>query len=86
MTKKDIIDAYVRIRTIDNTIPDDVLDYMKDAALFRLEMDDADAKAKEFLAYCIEQFPERETQLKLAYYRDMKRKMKINRDQYENRS
>lgn len=33
MTEKMIIDAYCRIRTIDNTIPDDVLDFMKDAAL-----------------------------------------------------
>lgn len=28
-----IIDAYCRIRMIDQTIPDDVLDFMKDAAL-----------------------------------------------------
>lgn len=33
MTKKMIIDAYCRIRTIDNTIPDDVLDFIKDAAI-----------------------------------------------------
>lgn len=31
-----IIDAYCRIRTIDNTIPDDVLDFMKDAAIEKL--------------------------------------------------
>lgn len=37
MTKKDIIDAYVKIRTIDTTIPDEVLDFMKDAALEALE-------------------------------------------------
>lgn len=33
MKHKDIIDAYVRIRTIDHTIPDDVLDFMKDSAI-----------------------------------------------------
>jgi hypothetical protein len=37
MDKKSIIDAYCRIRTIDNTIPDDVLDFMKDSALAALE-------------------------------------------------
>lgn len=31
-----IIDAYCRIRTIDQTIPDDVLDFMKDAAIEKL--------------------------------------------------
>jgi hypothetical protein len=36
MTEKMIIDAYCRIRTIDNTIPDDVLDFMKDAAIEKL--------------------------------------------------
>ena len=37
MTKKDIIDAYCRIRTIDQTIPDDVLDFMKTSAISKLE-------------------------------------------------
>jgi hypothetical protein len=37
MDKKSIIDAYCRIRTIDQTIPYDVLDFMKDAALAALE-------------------------------------------------
>lgn len=32
-----IIDAYCRMRTIDNTIPDDVLDFMKNAAIEKLE-------------------------------------------------
>lgn len=36
MTNKMIIDAYCRIRVIDNTIPDDVLDFMKEAALEKL--------------------------------------------------
>lgn len=37
MNQKMIIDAYCRMRTIDNTIPDDVLDFMKEAALEKLE-------------------------------------------------
>lgn len=37
MKKEDIINAYCRIRTIDHTIPDDVLDFMKDAAIEKLE-------------------------------------------------
>ena len=36
MTEKMIIDAYCRIRTIDQTTPDDVLDFMKDAAIEKL--------------------------------------------------
>lgn len=37
MDKKSIIDAWARIRTIDQTIPDDVLDFMKDAAIEKLQ-------------------------------------------------
>lgn len=37
MKTKDIINAYTRIRTIDHTIPDDVLDFMKNAAIAALE-------------------------------------------------
>jgi hypothetical protein len=37
MKKEDIIKAYCKIRTIDNTIPDEVLDFMKVSALNRLE-------------------------------------------------
>ncbi len=37
MTEKMIIDAYCKIRTIDNTIPDDVIDFMKDAAIEKLK-------------------------------------------------
>lgn len=33
MKTEDIIKAYVKIRTIDQTIPDDVLDFMKKAAI-----------------------------------------------------
>jgi hypothetical protein len=36
MTEKMIIDAYCRVRTIDNTIPDEVLDFMKDASIEKL--------------------------------------------------
>ena len=36
MTEKMIRDAYVRMRTIDNTIPDDVLDFMKDVAIEKI--------------------------------------------------
>lgn len=45
MTKKDIIDAYTNIRTIDNTIPDDVLDFMKNAAIEKLESEPKRTKA-----------------------------------------
>lgn len=38
MNKEDIIKAYTRIRTIDNTIPDDVLDFMKESALKQLSL------------------------------------------------
>lgn len=41
MTKSDIINAYCRIRTIDNTIPDDVLDFMKEAAIEKLNKDNS---------------------------------------------
>lgn len=36
MKRKDIVDAWARIRQIDQTIPDEVLDLMKDAAIERL--------------------------------------------------
>ena len=37
MTEEDIRIVYVRIRQIDNTIPDEVLDFMKDCAIERLK-------------------------------------------------
>ncbi len=49
MKVKDIIDAYVRIRTIDNTIPDEVLDYMRKASLEKLYNDDKESVDKEIL-------------------------------------
>jgi len=36
MKEDEIRNAYVRIRTIDQTIPDDVLDFMKDASISAL--------------------------------------------------
>lgn len=38
MKVADIINAYVKIKTTNNTIPDDVLDFMKDCAIVALEM------------------------------------------------
>jgi hypothetical protein len=50
MNEKQIIDAYVRIRTIDNTIPDDVLDFMKNAAIERLRgLENPLVKKMEFM-------------------------------------
>ena len=43
MKKEDIINAYVRIRKIDNTIPDEVLNFMKDCAIKTIE-DDSEYK------------------------------------------
>ena len=37
MTEKMIRDAYCKIRTIDQTIPDDVLDFMRDASIEKLK-------------------------------------------------
>lgn len=39
VNKNNIINAYCRIRTIDQTIPDDVLDFMKYASLEKLNED-----------------------------------------------
>lgn len=36
MEAKDIVNAWARIRKNDNTIPDEVLDFMKDAAIEKL--------------------------------------------------
>lgn len=37
MSKKDIIDAYCKIRTIDQTISDEVLNFMKVSAIEKLD-------------------------------------------------
>jgi len=37
MTISDIKKAYIRMREIDSTIPDDVLDFMKDCAIEKLD-------------------------------------------------
>ena len=34
--EKSIREAYGRMRTVDNTIPDDILDFMKEAAIEKL--------------------------------------------------
>lgn len=47
MTEKMIIDAYCRIRTIDNTIPDDVLDFIKDAAIEKLRKYDVVGESEQ---------------------------------------
>ena len=38
MTELDIIHAYCKIRNIDNTIPDDVLEFMKNASIKQLRI------------------------------------------------
>ena len=50
MKVKDIVDAYIRIRQIDNTIPDEVLDFMYKAALSKCcEENNADSELVAFL-------------------------------------
>lgn len=36
MKEKDIMDAYIKIRRMDNTIPDEVLEFMKDCAIEKI--------------------------------------------------
>jgi hypothetical protein len=57
MKKEDIIDAYCKIRTIDQTIPDDVLDFMKNAAIEALE---EDTSKKHVVTQKIYTYPDRE--------------------------
>ncbi len=53
MNKNAIIEAYCRMRTIDQTIPDEVLDFMKQAALEKLEEIDRPVKPNlSFMVYC----------------------------------
>jgi len=57
MKPKDIVDAWAHIRKIDQTIPDDVLDFMKDAALAAIKTPPRDPQPlvkimKEALTYC----------------------------------
>ncbi len=47
MKREDIINAYLKIRTIDNTIPDEVLDFMKNSAIEKLEEIEAERIAEE---------------------------------------
>lgn len=51
MNKEDIIKAYTRIRTIDNTIPDDVLDFMKESALKQLSLCSVSQQRELLLSY-----------------------------------
>jgi hypothetical protein len=48
MKEEDIIKAYCKIRTIDHTIPDDVLDFMKQASIEKLrQISDIDSLLSE---------------------------------------
>lgn len=40
MKRSDIVHAWAKIREIDNTIPDEVLDFMKDSAISALEKEE----------------------------------------------
>lgn len=46
--KQQIIDAYCGIRTIDQTIPDEVLDFMKNAAIEKLNSSSIDIESYFF--------------------------------------
>lgn len=68
MTEKMIRDAYCKIRTIDHTIPDDVLDFMKDAAIEKLNsLKDFTTSDETFKTIMLDgAIPEK------LWYRDMK--------------
>jgi len=44
MEKTDIINAYLEIRKTNNTIPDEVLDFMKDCAIQKLSLPEQEEK------------------------------------------
>lgn len=78
MNKKAIIDAYVRIRTIDNTIPDDVLDFMKDASLAILDgVGSACSSIDKLLSRIVN------TTHLIMKYTDQLNTMKANRSRWE---
>lgn len=56
MKREDIIRAWVRIREVDDTIPDEVIDFMKDSALRQI---DSERYAEENEAKAIEIFKEK---------------------------
>lgn len=56
MKKSDIIDAYCRIRKIDQTIPDEVLDFMKESALERLDKLEEEEEKPPFPRYLNNKF------------------------------
>lgn len=79
MNKKAIIDAYARIRTIDNTIPDDVLDFMKNSAITMLENEDGYEKQ---IAKGIADLQNKRIAL-LAKYTDQLNSMKETRSRWQ---
>lgn len=52
MTEREIIQAYCRIREIDNSIPDNILDLMRDSAIEKLAIINSEAKKKEPCPKC----------------------------------
>ena len=51
MTEDDIRKAYVRIREIDHTIPDDVLDFMKNTAIDALRKERTEKELNELVRW-----------------------------------
>lgn len=49
ITREDIRKAYVKIRSIDNTIPDEVLDFMKNASFNQLKINDDNQLKKIYI-------------------------------------
>lgn len=52
MKAKDIIDAWAEIRKTNNTIPDDVLDLMKNSAISKLEQEKKNEKNEIRIVVC----------------------------------
>ncbi len=46
MTESDIRRAYVRMREVDHTIPDEVLDFMRDCALAEIKRQEEEHRQK----------------------------------------
>ena len=49
MTEQDIRQAYITMRQIDNTIPDEVLDFMRDASIEKLNTVERSKQLVSFL-------------------------------------
>ena len=58
MTRNDIINAYIHLRKTDHTISDDVLDFMYQSALARL--DSHNVKLDKYIDRIIEDYPEKD--------------------------